>query len=69
MLGLDNVCIGSLEEGRKCAPHDLVIASHVIGHVVDFDLVHMLHGFLKEGGLLYIEVPTRLHYDSAATER
>jgi len=64
MLGLDNLSIARLKESTRFAPYDLVIASHVIEHVLDLDLVHLLHGFLAEGGLLYVEVPDSLHYEA-----
>lgn len=64
MLGLNNLSIVSLEESTKSGPYDLVIASHVIEHLLDLDLAHLLCSFLVEGGLLYVEVPDSLHYET-----
>jgi hypothetical protein len=63
-LGLDNLSITDLKESTKRGRYDLVIASHVIEHVLDFDLLHLIRGLLAEGGLLYVEVPDSLHYET-----
>jgi len=66
-LGLDNLSIAGLEASARGAPYDLVIASHVIEHVIDFDMLTLLHDLVTEDGLLYVEVPNPLKY--AAYER
>jgi hypothetical protein len=65
-LGIRNLSIASLEgeESSKFLTYDLVIASHVIEHMVDFDLLDILPGFMAAGGLLYVEVPNSLLYES-----
>jgi hypothetical protein len=64
VLGLGNLSIVGVEESEQRGPYDLVIASHVIEHLVDLELLHLLHGFLAEGGLFYVEVPDSLHYEA-----
>ncbi len=63
-LGLPNLVIADLNESTKRGPYDLVIASHVVEHVLDLDLIHLLRGLVAEGGLLYVEVPDSLHYET-----
>ena len=63
-LGLDNLSIAGLAESTKGGPYDLVIVSHVMEHVLDFDLFSLLGSFLAEGGLLYVEVPNSLKYEA-----
>ena len=64
MLGLSNLFIVDMNESGNRAPYDLVIVSHVIEHVLDFDLINLLRGFLAESGLLYVEVPSSLRYET-----
>jgi 2-polyprenyl-3-methyl-5-hydroxy-6-metoxy-1,4-benzoquinol methylase len=64
LLGLENLEIGTLEQGTRQKPFDLVILSHVMEHVLNFDLIDLLGGVLTEGGLLYIEVPNSLQYET-----
>jgi hypothetical protein len=55
----------SVADLKTCAdqgPYDLVIASHVIEHLIDLDLLRYLNGLLTESGLLYVEVPDSLRY-------
>jgi len=61
-LGLDNLSVTGLKEVAEHEPYDLVIASHVLEHLLDLDLLDLLGGFLANGGLLYVEVPDALHY-------
>ncbi|MFZ0747162.1 MAG: class I SAM-dependent methyltransferase [Terracidiphilus sp.] len=61
-LNLDNLSIADLETSTLYGPYDLVVASHVIEHLLDFDVLHLLNTLLGEGGLLYIEVPNALQY-------
>ena len=62
LLGLANLSIAGFEQSRSGGKYDLIILSHVIEHVVDMDLIDLLHGLLAEGGLLYMEVPDALKY-------
>ncbi len=64
LLGLKNLTMAGLDEASSLGPYDLVIASHVIEHVLDFDLFALLRGLLAEGGILYIEVPNPPQYES-----
>jgi SAM-dependent methyltransferase len=64
MLGLDNLSMAGLKESGECGPYDLVIASHLVEHLLDLDLLQLLHGYLTESGLLYVEVPDSLHYEA-----
>jgi len=64
-LGLKNLTIS--DQTPSDAPYDLIIASHVVEHLVDFDLLHSWNSLLAENGLLYIEVPNSLQY--AAQQR
>ena len=63
-LGLNNLVITDLGGCTVGAPYDLVIASHVVEHVIDFDLLQLLSSLLAESGFLYVEVPNSLKYDS-----
>ncbi len=62
-LGLDNLSIATMQEAHELGPYDLIIASHVMEHLVDFDLLHRLRDSLTESGVLYVEVPDSLHYE------
>ena len=64
ILGLNNLSVTGLEESSARGPYDLVIASHVVEHLLDLDLLRLLHGFLPQNGLLYVEVPDSLHYEA-----
>jgi hypothetical protein len=59
-LGLRNLTISNQKPSD--APYDLIIASHVVEHLLDFDLLHSWNSLLAENGLLYIEVPNSLQY-------
>jgi 2-polyprenyl-3-methyl-5-hydroxy-6-metoxy-1,4-benzoquinol methylase len=59
-LGLKNLTISDQEPSD--APYDLIIASHVVEHLLNFDLLHSWNSLLAENGLLYIEVPNALQY-------
>ncbi len=63
-LGLNNLFIAGLEATAKSGPYDLIIVSHVLEHLIDLDLIELLRGLLADGGLLYIEVPDALRYES-----
>ena len=63
-LGLKNVTITDLETCRERGPYDLVIVSHVVEHLLDFDLLCLLKDSLVEEGLLYVEVPNSLQYEN-----
>ena len=65
-VGLDNLKItGSIDDltmiGKQ---YDLIIASHVIEHLVDFDAFSLFKRILSINGLLYVEVPNAVRYDA-----
>lgn len=64
-LGLNNLAISHLKPSG--AKYDLIIASHVLEHLLDFDLLRSWNSLLSESGLLYVEVPNSLQY--ATNER
>ncbi len=59
-LGLKNLTIS--DQKPNDAPYDLIIASHVVEHLLNFDLIDCWNSLLSENGLLYIEVPNSLQY-------
>jgi 2-polyprenyl-3-methyl-5-hydroxy-6-metoxy-1,4-benzoquinol methylase len=59
-LGLTNLLIS--QETASGIWYDLVIASHVLEHLIDFNLVRFWHSALAKDGLLYVEVPNALRY-------
>lgn len=59
-LGLQNLTIS--DQAPSNGPYDLVIASHVLEHLVEFKLLEFWKALLDENGLLYIEVPNCLLY-------
>jgi 2-polyprenyl-3-methyl-5-hydroxy-6-metoxy-1,4-benzoquinol methylase len=59
-LGLKNLTIS--DQKPSDAPYDLIIASHVVEHLLNFDLLQSWNSLLAENGLLYIEVPNSLQY-------
>ena len=63
-LGLGNLSISDLKACMERGPYDLVIASHVVEHLLDFDLLHLLNDLLDHNGILYVEVPDSLRYES-----
>jgi 2-polyprenyl-3-methyl-5-hydroxy-6-metoxy-1,4-benzoquinol methylase len=62
-LGLQNLHIADMGATVANGPFDFVIASHVVEHLIDFDLLHLLNTLLAEDGFLYIEVPNALEYE------
>jgi SAM-dependent methyltransferase len=64
IFGLDNLFIADLKEIDERGPYDLVIASHLLEHLLELDLLQLLHGLLAKAGLLYVEVPDALHYET-----
>jgi 2-polyprenyl-3-methyl-5-hydroxy-6-metoxy-1,4-benzoquinol methylase len=62
MLELENLSIARRKESAQHRRYDLVIASCVIEHVIDFDILHLISDMLVEDGLLYVEVPNSLRY-------
>ncbi len=62
--GLSNVHITGAGQDLRPRQYDLIIASHVFEHFVDFDTIAMLGALLAEGGLLYVEVPDAVRYES-----
>lgn len=63
-LGLNNIHISDLEKIKDRGPYDLVVLSHVVEHLLDFDLLDLLYALLTEKGLLYVEVPNSIQYVS-----
>jgi len=61
-LGLTNLRID--RQPPSGTTYDLVIASHVLEHLIDFDLVQFWSSLLTENGILYVEVPNALEYAS-----
>jgi len=45
---------------------DVVVLSHVVEHLVEFDLLTRVVDLLKPGGLLYLEVPNPFEYIACA---
>jgi 2-polyprenyl-3-methyl-5-hydroxy-6-metoxy-1,4-benzoquinol methylase len=64
LLGLQNIHISDLAAIKQKGPFDLIIVSHVIEHLIDFDLLQLLNSLLVENGLLYVEVPNPLGYET-----
>jgi SAM-dependent methyltransferase len=64
LLDLKNLTMAGLDQATGLGPYDLVIVSHVIEHVLDFDLFELLRDLLAESGILYIEIPNPLQYES-----
>jgi 2-polyprenyl-3-methyl-5-hydroxy-6-metoxy-1,4-benzoquinol methylase len=60
LLGLANLAVSNVPPVDR--RYDLIILSHVLEHLLDFDLLHFLNTLLAENGLLYIEVPNSLQY-------
>ena len=63
-FGLDNLHVSDLETATANGPYDLIIVSHVLEHLLDFDLLLLLNTLLNENGLLYVEVPNPLAYST-----
>lgn len=61
--GLSNVGITGMAQSLEPRGYDLIIASHVFEHIVDFDAIATLGGWLADDGLLYVEVPDAVRYE------
>ena len=59
-LGLSNLRIASEKPNGK--PCDLLIASHVLEHLIDFSVLGSWHSLVSDSGFLYVEVPDALEY-------
>lgn len=59
-LGLSNLAIS--DAGPGAGPYDLIVASHVLEHLIEFDSLRSWKSLLDEKGLLYVEVPSALQY-------
>ncbi len=64
LLGLKNLSIADMKQSIDRGPYDLIVVSHVVEHLLDFDLLHLLNSLLVENGLLYVEVPNSLQYST-----
>jgi 2-polyprenyl-3-methyl-5-hydroxy-6-metoxy-1,4-benzoquinol methylase len=63
-LGLDNLLIcADLDSCAANGTYDFVIASHVVEHLLNFELINALSRLVAKDGVLYIEVPNSLQYD------
>ena len=63
-LGLSNVKIADLESTVARGPFDLITVSHVAEHLLEFEAFQLLESLLAEDGLLYVEVPDALRYET-----
>ena len=61
-LALTNLTIS--DQNPSDASYDLIIASHVVEHLLNFELLQTWNSLLTKNGLLYIEVPNSLQYAS-----
>lgn len=61
-LGLNNLAISDVKPSE--GEYDLIIASHVLEHLLDFELLRSWNSLLAEDGRLYVEVPNSLRYAS-----
>jgi hypothetical protein len=61
-LGLRNLAVAELNSIVDGGPYDLIIVSHVLEHLIEFDLLRLFEEILTENGLLYVEVPDALQY-------
>ncbi len=68
LLRLDNLSVSEEQPDAKRGSYDLLIASHVLEHLLEFDSLGSFNSLLRESGLLYIEVPDALGYDSHRRE-
>lgn len=64
VLGLENLSFTDVRPSIESGPFDLIIASHVVEHLVDFESLRLLNSLMSEHGLLYLEVPDSLSYDT-----
>jgi SAM-dependent methyltransferase len=60
--GLPNAAILDLDRLASEGPFDLAILSHVLEHLLDFNLLAKLRNLIAENGLLYVDVPDALRY-------
>lgn len=67
-LGLNNLSIGDLKVCSDNGPYDLIILSHVAEHLLEFNLLDLLGTLLIDDGLLYVEVPNSLQYETHERE-
>lgn len=63
VLGLSNLLVTGDQDGIDLGSYDLVIATHVVEHLIDFDLLNRLNSLLTPDGLLYLEVPNSIQYE------
>jgi 2-polyprenyl-3-methyl-5-hydroxy-6-metoxy-1,4-benzoquinol methylase len=47
-------------------PFDLIVLSHVVEHLVDFEILERVFKLLSQTGVIYIEVPNPGAYESYA---
>lgn len=63
-LGINNLSIMSCDQCEEQAPFDLIVLSHVLEHVLSLDILSSLRNLLDKDGMLYVEVPDALQYES-----
>jgi SAM-dependent methyltransferase len=63
-VALSNLSFGTLVEARTAGPFDALVISQVAEHIVDFDRLTDALDLLRDGGLLYVEVPDASAYET-----
>ena len=63
LSGLPNASLVPFERLGSDGAFNLVIVSHVLEHLLDFNVLASLRDLLADDGLLYVEVPDSLRYE------